>query len=42
MTAIIGFTVHDAEERSGYANLIYQSIIGSTQHKFKTGVSYPV
>jgi outer membrane receptor for ferrienterochelin and colicin len=32
--------VHDADERSGYANLIYQSIIGSTQHKFKTGISY--
>jgi outer membrane receptor for ferrienterochelin and colicin len=35
-----GLTVHDADERSGYANLIYQSIIGSTQHKFKTGISY--
>jgi outer membrane receptor for ferrienterochelin and colicins len=35
-----GFTVHDASEKTGYANLIYQSIIGSTQHKFKTGVSF--
>jgi outer membrane receptor for ferrienterochelin and colicins len=35
-----GFTVHDAEERSAYANLIYQSIISNTSHKFKTGVSF--
>jgi outer membrane receptor for ferrienterochelin and colicins len=35
-----GFTTHRAEEKSGYANLIYQSIIGSTQHKFKTGLSF--
>jgi outer membrane receptor for ferrienterochelin and colicins len=35
-----GFTVHDAAEKSGYGNLIYHSIIGTTQHKFKTGVSF--
>lgn len=35
-----GMTTHAALEKSGYANLIYQSIIGSTQHKFKTGVSF--
>ncbi|MBT1695745.1 TonB-dependent receptor [Fulvivirgaceae bacterium PWU4] len=35
-----GFNVHNATERSGYANLIYQSIIGSTHHKFKTGLSF--
>jgi outer membrane receptor for ferrienterochelin and colicins len=35
-----GFTTHRANEQSGYANLIYQSIIGSTQHKFKTGLSF--
>ncbi|MFZ6014239.1 MAG: TonB-dependent receptor plug domain-containing protein, partial [Bacteroidota bacterium] len=35
-----GFVVHDASEKSGYANLIYQSMIGSTAHKFKTGVSF--
>lgn len=35
-----GFNVHNAEERSFYSNLIYQSIIGSTSHKFKTGVSF--
>jgi outer membrane receptor for ferrienterochelin and colicins len=27
-------------ERSFYANLIYQSIIGNTNHKFSTGLSY--
>lgn len=35
-----GLTTHAAKEKSGYANLIYQSIIGSTAHKFKTGVSF--
>jgi len=35
-----GFNVHDAEERSFYSNLIYQSIIGNTNHKFKVGASF--
>ncbi|HQQ98464.1 MAG TPA: TonB-dependent receptor [Cyclobacteriaceae bacterium] len=35
-----GFTTYGAKEQSLYANLIYQSIIGSTQHKFKTGLSF--
>jgi outer membrane receptor for ferrienterochelin and colicins len=35
-----GFNVHTAEERSAYANLIYQSIIGTNTHKFKTGLSF--
>lgn len=35
-----GFNEHDANEKSIYANLIYQSIIGSTNHKFKTGASF--
>lgn len=35
-----GFNVHNANEKSAYANLIYQSIIGNTSHKFKTGVSF--
>ncbi|MCI0750844.1 MAG: TonB-dependent receptor, partial [Flammeovirgaceae bacterium] len=35
-----GFTQHRADEQSMYANLIYQSIIGNTQHKFKTGLSF--
>ena len=35
-----GFNIHDADEQSVYANFIYQSIIGSTSHKFKTGLSF--
>jgi outer membrane receptor for ferrienterochelin and colicins len=35
-----GFTTHDGKEKSAYANLIYQSIIGSTDHKFKLGASF--
>lgn len=35
-----GYNVYDANENSVYANLIYQSIIGSTMHKFKTGLSF--
>jgi outer membrane receptor protein involved in Fe transport len=34
-----GFNVHNANEKSAYTNLIYQSIIGNTSHKFKTGLS---
>jgi outer membrane receptor for ferrienterochelin and colicin len=37
-----GFTMHDARERSLYSNLIYQSIIQTTAHKFKAGVSIQV
>jgi outer membrane receptor for ferrienterochelin and colicin len=32
--------LHDGEEKSFYANLIYQSIIGNTSHKFKSGLSF--
>jgi outer membrane receptor for ferrienterochelin and colicins len=35
-----GYNVHNADEQSLYANFIYQSIIGSTSHKFKTGISF--
>ncbi len=35
-----GFNVHNANEESAYANLIYQSIISNTSHKFKTGLSF--
>lgn len=35
-----GLTQHQADENRAYANLIYQSIIGSTFHKFKTGLSF--
>ncbi|MBY0436000.1 MAG: TonB-dependent receptor [Cyclobacteriaceae bacterium] len=35
-----GFNIHSAKEQSLYANLIYQSIISNTRHKFKTGLSF--
>jgi outer membrane receptor for ferrienterochelin and colicins len=35
-----GYNVYDAREKSFYSNLIYQSSIGSTIHKFKTGLSF--
>jgi len=35
-----GLNIHDGEEKSLYANLIYQSIIQNTSHKFKTGLSF--
>lgn len=34
-----GRTKYDGDQKSVYANLIYQSIIGSTIHKFRTGLS---
>jgi outer membrane receptor for ferrienterochelin and colicins len=35
-----GVNNYSGHERSFYANLIYQSIIGNTNHKFSTGLSY--
>ncbi len=35
-----GFRDYDALEETFYANYIYQSIIGNTFHKFKTGLSF--
>ena len=35
-----GLTAYDAEQKNFYANLIYQSIIGTTAHKFRTGMSF--
>jgi outer membrane receptor for ferrienterochelin and colicin len=35
-----GLTVYNATQHNFYANLIYQSIIGTTVHKFRTGLSY--
>ena len=35
-----GVNNYHGHERSFYANLIYQSIIGNTNHKFSTGLSY--
>jgi len=33
-------TIYNAEQNNFYANLIYQSIIGNTNHKFRTGFSF--
>lgn len=35
-----GMTTYEASQQNIYANLIYQSIIGTTAHKFRTGVSF--
>lgn len=35
-----GLTEYNARQQNFYANLIYQSIIGSTVHKFRTGISF--
>jgi len=39
MNSYFGHNEYDAEQNNVYANLIYQSIIGSTRHKFRTGLS---
>ena len=35
-----GLTKYDSRQNALYANLIYQSIIGTTAHKFRTGLSF--
>lgn len=35
-----GLTNYNADEHNLYSNLIYQSIIGNTNHKFRTGLSF--
>jgi outer membrane receptor for ferrienterochelin and colicin/copper chaperone CopZ len=35
-----GLRSYNAEQNNFYANLIYQSIIGTTAHKFRTGLSF--
>ena len=35
-----GRRLYSGTEKTAYANLIYQNIIGNTQHQYKTGVSY--
>lgn len=35
-----GLTSYDASQTNFYSNLIYQSIIGNTNHKFRTGLSF--
>ena len=37
--AYYGLTRYDGKQDNLYANLMYQSIIGSTAHQFKTGIS---
>ncbi|SFC72077.1 Outer membrane receptor proteins, mostly Fe transport [Parapedobacter composti] len=34
-----GLRTYDAEQRNAYANLIYQDIIGTVVHKYRTGLS---
>jgi outer membrane receptor for ferrienterochelin and colicins len=35
-----GFANYNAQQRTFYSNLIYQSIIDNTNHQFRTGLSY--
>ena len=35
-----GFNIHDVDQKSIYANLVYNSIIGDTRHKIRTGISF--
>lgn len=35
-----GLRQYNVNQKSGYANWIYQSIIGTTDHQFKTGASF--
>lgn len=35
-----GLTTYNARQSNFYGNLIYQSIIGTTAHKFRTGLSF--
>lgn len=39
-TANFGHRPYSGQQRTMYANLIYQSIIGNTNHTYKTGLSY--
>ncbi len=38
--AYFGLTKYNATQKTLYANLIYQSIINNTKHKFRAGASY--
>lgn len=38
--AYYGQNGYDGKQQSFYANFIYQSIIGTTAHKFRTGISF--
>ncbi len=35
-----GLTKYNGNQKSVYANFIYQSVIGTTDHKFRTGLSF--
>ena len=35
-----GLTAYNATQNNFYSNFIYQSIIGNTDHKFRTGISF--
>jgi outer membrane receptor for ferrienterochelin and colicins len=35
-----GYTVYNGKQQTAYSNLIYQSIIDNTNHKFRTGLSF--
>lgn len=38
--AYLGLRNYTGEQQNFYANLIYQSIIGNTKHKFRTGLNF--
>lgn len=38
--AYYGLRSYDAQEQTFYSNLIYQSVIGDSRYKFRTGVSF--
>src|SRR5205807_1070657 len=35
-----GLTSYDARQQNFYSNLIYQSIIGNSKNKFRTGINF--
>lgn len=37
--SFFGLTTYDNEQNSGYANLLYQDVIGDVKHKYKAGLS---
>lgn len=38
--ATVGNNIYDATQKTLYGNLLYQSIIGDTRHKYVTGISF--
>ncbi|NGM64740.1 TonB-dependent receptor domain-containing protein [Sphingobacterium sp. SGR-19] len=37
--SFFGLTTYDNEQNSGYANLLYQDVIGNVNHKYRAGLS---